>query len=240
MFSFKTKESKDNQELYPYKYETHMHTSQASACAVNTGAEMAAAYAEAGYQGIIITDHFFNGNTCIPSRYSWEKRLELFYQGFLEAKAEGEKRGLQVFFGWEYGYHHTDLLTYGLSLDFLRQNPDILNWSVEQYADAVHQSGGFITHAHPFREAFYISKIRLLPELTDGVEVVNASHRNPDYNQRAKEYAKKENLIPMSGSDAHATSPLLGGGMAFSRKLTSIEDFIATVRSRKDYILLGS
>ena len=48
-----------------YRYETHMHTSQASACAFSTGAEMARAYAAAGYTGIFITDHFFNGNSCI-------------------------------------------------------------------------------------------------------------------------------------------------------------------------------
>ena len=32
-----------------YKYETHMHTSQGSACGRSTGAEMARAYKEAGY-----------------------------------------------------------------------------------------------------------------------------------------------------------------------------------------------
>ena len=49
-----------------YKYETHMHTAEASACATSTGAEMARAHKEAGYTGIFITDHFFNGNTTVP------------------------------------------------------------------------------------------------------------------------------------------------------------------------------
>ena len=48
---------------YKYFYDTHVHTSEASACAKNTGAEMARAAKAAGYTGIIITDHAWNGNT---------------------------------------------------------------------------------------------------------------------------------------------------------------------------------
>ena len=39
-------------------YETHLHTSEASACSIITGAEQARTYKEAGYSGIIVTDHF--------------------------------------------------------------------------------------------------------------------------------------------------------------------------------------
>ena len=60
-----------------YLYETHMHTKESSACAHNTGAEMARAYKEAGYTGIIITDHFFYAdtgclcNTGIKKSHGW-------------------------------------------------------------------------------------------------------------------------------------------------------------------------
>ena len=46
-----------------YKYETHLHTSETSACAVSSAGDMVRAYADAGYTGIVVTDHFFNGNT---------------------------------------------------------------------------------------------------------------------------------------------------------------------------------
>ena len=63
----------------PYRYETHLHTSQASACGSSKGSEHARFYKEMGYQGIIVTDHFFGGNTCIPERLPWKKRVERFY-----------------------------------------------------------------------------------------------------------------------------------------------------------------
>ena len=53
------------QKDYPYLYETHLHTSEASACAHSTGNEMAEACKEAGYTGIIVTNHNWHGNHCI-------------------------------------------------------------------------------------------------------------------------------------------------------------------------------
>lgn len=46
-----------------FTIETHLHTAQGSACAVSTGEEMARAHKAAGYDAIILTDHFFGGNT---------------------------------------------------------------------------------------------------------------------------------------------------------------------------------
>ena len=56
---------KEIKEQYPYLYETHCHTSQSSACAKCSGKELAEAAKEAGYTGIIITDHNWGGNTAI-------------------------------------------------------------------------------------------------------------------------------------------------------------------------------
>ena len=41
-----------------FTIETHLHTAQGSACAVSTGEEMARAHKAAGYDAIILTDHF--------------------------------------------------------------------------------------------------------------------------------------------------------------------------------------
>ena len=38
------------------------------------------------------------------------------------------------------------------------------------------------------------------------------------------------------GSDSHSTK-LLGGGMAFKRKLESIQDFMDAVKGDEDYVL---
>lgn len=222
-----------------YTFETHMHTSEVSACALSSAADMARFYKNLGYRGIVVTDHFFNGNTAITSYLPWEKKIELFCRGFENAKSEGDRIDLRVFFGWEYCYHGTEFLTYGLDKEWLLTHPEVMNWGVEEYLKRARADGGFIIHAHPFRQAPYIWKTRLFPGHTDAVEAINM--RNPDtaYDQRAYHYAAEHDLIMTSGSDAHDTDTLPGGGIRFAKDIESMEDFISTVRSGKGYDLLG-
>ena len=77
----------------PFLYETHMHTCQASACGKATGREQARVYKEAGFTGIIITDHFFGGNTAVNRELPWEERIDLFFRGYEDAREEGERIG---------------------------------------------------------------------------------------------------------------------------------------------------
>lgn len=228
---------------YPFKYETHMHTMQGSACARSTGADMARAYKEAGYTGIIITDHFFYGNTAVDRSLGWEEWVANYCKGYEDAYQEGRKIDLQVFFGWESGYHGTEFLIYGLDKEWLMKHPEIKDATVEEQYKLVHQAGGIVIHAHPFRKAGYIPEIRLFPDYVDGVEAKNWAHEMPGsshadvtYNPLAEEYAAKYNFPITAGSDAH-NAVGLKGGMAFQRKLTDIHDFTKAILSKEPNIL---
>lgn len=228
---------------YKFKYETHMHTNQSSACGENTGAEMAKAYKKAGYSGIIITDHHFGGNTRPDRDLPWEQWVDEFCSGYEEAKRTGDQIGLDVFFGWEGGFHATEFLIYGLDKQWMKQHPELRSITIEEQYRLVHQAGGMVIHAHPFRERGYIKQIRLLPKFVDGVEAINAVHSNSlrendsRFNDSAFEYAALHKLSVTAGSDAHSVNAFLGGGMLFKRKLNSIQDFINAIKNNEDYIL---
>ncbi len=213
-----------------YLYETHLHTSEASACSIITGAEQVRAYKEAGYTGIIVTDHFFNGNTAIPSNFSWEKRVDLFCKGYENAKEEGDKIGLSVFFGWESNYKGTEFLIYGLDKEWLKDHPEMINWSIEEQYYNVHEAGGYVVHAHPFRMRSYIREIRLYPEFVDAVEVYNLGNDSKDFDKKAVAYAKKHNLPEFAGTDSHGLDKRYNG-MGFKKPLDSIQDFISCIKS---------
>lgn len=228
-----------------YLYETHMHTSESSACAKCSAAEMVQAYKAAGYTGIITTDHFYNGNTAVSRTLPWTDWVNRFCLSYEKAKAEGDKIGLQVFFGWEAGYHGTEFLIYGLDKEWLLLHPEIKDATVEEQYALVHKGGGMVSHAHPFREEVYIPQIRLYPEYVDAVEGVNAmhssrnsnSHKNPKFNERALAYGTEHNLPFTAGGDQHTTC-MIGGGMLFERKLSDIQDFIRAVLNREYRMLL--
>ena len=228
-----------------YLYETHLHTSEASACGGCSGADMARYYYAAGYTGIILTDHFFYGNTGVDRSLPWPEWVAGFCRGYESAKRAGDEIGLQVFFGWESSYQGTEFLVYGLDKQWLLEHPEIRDASVEEQYLLVHAGGGIISHAHPFREEWYIPEIRLFPEYVDAVEGINAAHssllapcRNkPEYNQMALNYAAQYDLPLTAGSDQHQKE-MLGGGMVFSRRLEDIHDFCRAVLKREAVELL--
>lgn len=217
-----------------YIYETHMHTKEGSACARTYAKDYVKAYKDKGYSGIIVTDHFFNGNSCVPRELPWKERVELLCRGYESAAEEGYKQDFQVFFGWEAGFWGTEFLIYGLDKQWLIDHDDILEWSVEEQYEHVSRDGGMVIHAHPFREAFYIPETRLYPDYIDGVEAVNLGNNtlDPIYNTKAIEYAKKYNFPMTGGSDIHAL-PAMDGGMEFDHKLENIQDYIRAVKNHE-------
>ncbi len=229
---------------YPYLYETHLHTSQASACARYTGAEMVRAAKEYGYTGIFVTDHNWGGNSCIDRALPWNQWIEAYCKGYFDAKQEGDKLGLDVFFGMEAGFEGTEFLLYGIDEEWLKANPAMHDAGVAELYSMMQKASAMMVHAHPFREEYYIPKVRLFPEFVDGVEGINATHsnsestghNNPNYDTQAIAYAAAHGLPLTAGSDIHTTK-LLGGGMAFKRRLTSSADFVKAVLSGEDYIL---
>lgn len=230
---------------YPYVYETHLHTSEGSKCAKSTGKEMADACFEAGYTGIMVTDHFYYGNTAIDKSLSWEDWVSEYCRGYENAKEEGDKIGLQVFFGWESTYEGTDFLIYGLDKEWLISHPEIRDASIREQFKLVHQSGGIVIHAHPYREDFYIPGIKLYPDYIDAVETVNATHNskfsnnhyNPEFDIKAEIYAAQHNFPRTAGSDVHS-NVLLFGGVACKRRLNSLDDYMNMVVNRGDFKLL--
>ena len=164
----------------------------------------------------------------------WEAAVNKLRAGYDIALRAGRENGLQVFFAWEYTrvpLGGTDLLTYGLDADWLLRHPEIAAMSINDYCDLVRGEGGFISHAHPFRESWYIEMIRLLPRKVDAVEVYNAN-RTQFENDQADIYASNYSLYKTAGTDNHLGSEQKElGGMVFSSPLRNEADFITAVRA---------
>ena len=223
-----------------YKYETHMHTLEASACGHSTAAAMADKYKAEGYTGIFVTDHFFNGNTCVPRDLPWEERVELYCKGYEHAKARGDEIGLDVFFGFEYGDGGSDFLVYGLDKQWLLDNDDILDMELTHFLEYARYCGGFVVHAHPFRDYEYIRKTVHCPHFVDAVEVINASHLYPEFNERAKLYAQWYDLPVTAGSDAHNTTDRwFAGGVVSKTPFHTISDYAEAVKNGELELLEG-
>ena len=220
-----------------YLYETHMHTSEVSGCALSSAAQQVAAYKKRRYTGIIITDHFVNGYTICPKKLPWEKKMEFFVSGYNEAKKAGNILGLDVFLGWEFTIRGADFLTYGLDLDFLLAYPGLDKLEIEQYSTLVREHGGYLAQAHPFRDEYYIEhNYPVAPHLIDGVEVYNVVDKKIA-NAKALAFAKEHDLPIQAGTDSHGRGNLYYSGIMLEKKAETIHDIIDAIKSRQITII---
>ena len=233
-----------NIEDYIYKYETHLHTSEGSACGKCKGEDMAKACKEAGYDGIFVTDHAWGGNTAVDRSKPWREWVHDFALGYEHAKAWGDRNGLSVWFGYESGYQGTEFLIYGITPEWMADHEELHDADIPDQLKIIHEGGGMVIQAHPYREEFYIPQIRLFPEYSDGIEGINATHtshlsmahKSDVWNDQAIELARKYDKPMTAGSDVHSVN-IFGGGILTSKRLSSPQDFIDLIMGDEMYLM---
>ena len=217
----------------PYLYETHLHTREGSSCGVSSGKEYIQKYLDLGYTGVIITDHFYNGNSRAKRKLPWEKWVHEACRGYECAREEGERRGLDVFFGWEESFDGDDYLVYGLDKAWLLEHPEVCRWTRQEQFEEVRRYGGCVVHAHPFRHCFYIMRLHLFPEFVDAVEAANSGNEQT-CDALALAYANKVKVPVTAGSDIHYAGDIRSNtifGVYLDKKMESIADYVSAVKN---------
>lgn len=227
-----------------YRYDTHVHTSQVSSCAKNTGAELVDYYKINGYSGFIVTDHFVGSRNFLgKDEVSWQKKIESFSKGYLDAYKRGKETDFDVLFGLEYYYKGTEFIFLNLSIDQLVYGEEFLMSSdLCRVLEWVRKENGFVIHVHPFRVGRRLSTIRLIPDYTDAIEVFNGGNvfSWPDANEYAQYYAKTRNFMVTSGSDLHDTSSLISGGMEFDYRIKNTVEFINALKNKEGKLIINT
>lgn len=217
-----------------YLWETHLHTSETSICGQATAAEMVRAYRKAGYYGIIVTDHFLNGNSHARRSGAWTKRIDIFFRGYRAAKEAGRAQGLRVLAGCEFSFRGADFLTYGVPETFYYDQPDLADLDADEFVGRVRLAGGFVSQAHPFRREWYMPPdVAKRWDIVDGMEVINGSHR-PEHRQwddDALKMARGHNLVQTAGSDAHAVRDAATAALAFDEAFDTDRMLIGAMRA---------
>ena len=217
--------------------QLHLHTSESSRCGVDSARDMMNACKRAGYGLVVVTDHFMNANLRQTPGMSWKARVDALMSGYRAAKAEGDRIGLTVLFGWETFTYGPEYLTYGLGEDFLLKNPGIDRLKPAEYLAAVRAAGAFVSHAHPYRKAIYIPRFEPITKDVDAIEVFNAGNDDPAWNKRALRLARKTNLIELAGSDAHDVTRVGYGAVRLDRPARTMEELIALLRERRGVVV---
>lgn len=214
------------------KYELHAHTSECDKVAQVSGAELVRLYCDAGYNGMVITDHYFS------LFYEWfkdellgadhQRTIERYLKGYHAAVNEAEKQGFTVLCGAEVRFDNSinDYLVYGLEeKDFYKlpllnrlKNLDELLGVLPDYA--------VVVQAHPFRDNMTV----ITPTSLFGIEVYNGG-TDCFRNEMARVYAEHYGKAMTSGSDVHGANAVARGGISTGREVRCSKDLADVLRS---------
>lgn len=217
-----------------YKYQMHVHTSPCSKCGGLTPETLCQALLEFGYQGAVITNHFYHGNSGIDrsENTSWAEFVSAYEQDYLACKEEAEKHGLDIIFSIEESVKPgLEILCYGVTPKVLYDNPQLIKEDVDEWVRVMRANGVVVVQAHPFREADYIPNPGALPhEYLDGVEVFNRGNNTPEMNQKALDFAIEHNLLKTSSADAHWPNHIPYGGITTEHRITNEKELADLLR----------
>ncbi len=223
-----------------YKYQLHIHTTPCSACGRMSPNELCKALYEYGYQGAVLTNHFYHGNTGIDRNLPWHDFVSAYEKDYLECLKEAEKYDLDIIFGIEeVVIPGLEILCYGITPQILYDNPELQNCLLEKFVEIMRKNGVVLIQAHPFREADYIPNPGHLPvELIDGVEVYNKGNSTEEMNKKALDFANEHpHLIKTSSGDAHSTDRVQFGGIITNTRITNSKD-LANILLSQSYDLI--
>ncbi|MBO5197980.1 MAG: PHP domain-containing protein [Lachnospiraceae bacterium] len=217
-----------------YKIEMHAHTSDTSPCAHVSAADMIHAMAEAGYDIVVVTDHF---SRYVMSRFTGtpEEKVTRYLQGYREACRAGEKEGIRVFLGAEVNLHRVgkeDYLLYGITEQFLYDHPQMYDYTLKELFEACVKANVLVVQAHPCRSYCAPADANYL----HGVELINTNPRHDNGNQKAEIWLKEQEaaghqLITTCGSDYHQLEDIGGGGIRTARPLKDVVELAELLRS---------
>ena len=220
-----------------YKIETHLHTNHVSKCGHLSAAEIVKGYADAGYNALIVTDHYnrttFDFLGIDPAAPG--DKLTPFLDGYRRVREEAEKVGIRVFRGAELRFDEcdNDYLFYGWLDDVLAEPEEVFRMGIAGFAPMARAAGGLIIQAHPYRRSCTPAIARYL----DGVEVRNMNPRHDSHNDRAEAYAEEYGLIRTSGSDCHRTEDIGLGGIVTNYLPSDVLSMTRLIRSRRFELL---
>ena len=221
-----------------FKYDLHVHTSETSNCGKISGKELVRMYKKASYQGVVITDHYYEDFFERLQGKSWDKKIDKYFEGYNVALNEGKKLGLQVIPGMEITFpeNSNDYLVYGVDENFLKENKELYKLGLQGFRALIKGSNILVVQAHPFRQYM----IPAPPEFLDGVEVYNGNPRHDSRNHLAHEYALKNGLIMLSGSDFHQRDDLARGGIVTSEEISTPAALVDIISNDKILDLIRS
>lgn len=188
--------------------DLHMHENNYSKDSFLALEEMVSIAKKRGLNAICITDHDSMGLREYAEEYS-------------------RKTGFPIFVGIEYYSLQGDILAFGVD-DYPEGRVD-----AQTFIDYVHEQGGVVISAHPFRHnrRGLEDHLDALKDV-DAIEILNGSTL-PDASMMAVRYYRKYNFAVTGGSDCHYPDKVGICATYFPRDVRNMNDLVTMIRNKE-------
>lgn len=219
-----------------FKTELHCHSIDASPCSRLSASELVDIYIKAGYDTVVLTNHFSHFVYDHYKCQSVREYAEIFISAYEKMKESAGDR-LTVLMGAEVRVRSlpNDFLIIGDTAEFLKSTENIFDMTVEELHGECKKRGWLLVQAHPFRN--WITVVN--PAFLDGIEVYNGHIGHEERNFIAEQWANEYGLIKTSGTDMHYDYVPASGGILTEEKITDMKMLADVLRSGR-YELLKS
>lgn len=188
--------------------DLHMHEKRYSLDSTISLEEIVEIAKKRGLDAICITDHDSMGLREYAKEYS-------------------EKTGFPIFVGIEFYSLQGDILAFGIE-HYPEERVD-----AQGFIDYVHEQGGVVVSAHPFRHNRRGLEGNLdILKGVDAIEILNGSTL-PDATMMAVKYAKKNGFAITGGSDCHYPDKVGICATYFPNAIKTMDDLVSAIRNRE-------
>ena len=211
------------------KIELHIHTTGFSYCGKLSVAEIVELYSQAGYDAIVITNHFNS-----ISRKWFEERggvdyLKSYFDTLRQGVELGKKHNLLVLGGFELRFNENanDYLVYGMTEEMCQDYEKIFAMTPKEFKEFADERGILFYQAHPFRNGITV----VSPESLFGMEVLNTHPRHDSRNDIALAWAEKYGLHKIAGSDCHQTVDVGTSAIFTDHPVKNMDDLVYVLKN---------
>lgn len=188
--------------------DLHIHEKQFSKDSFLALEEIVEISKEKGLDAICITDHDSMGLREYAAEYT-------------------KKTGFPIFVGIEFYSLQGDILAFGID-----SYPEE-RVSAQEFIDYVHEQGGVVIAAHPFRHNRRGLEDNLATlKGVDAIEILNGSTM-PDATMMAVQYAKKYGFATTGGSDCHYPHKVGTCATYFDDTIHTMEELVAAIKNHR-------
>ena len=211
------------------KIDLHIHTTGFSFCGKLSAAQIVDFYKQAGYDAIVITNHFNSTSKQWFLEHGGTDYHKSYFDTIRQAAELGEKCGLLVLGGFELRFDENanDYLAYGMTPEQCLDYEKIFTMTAAEFGAFARENDILFYQAHPFRNRMTV----VPPEHLFGIEVLNTHPRHDSRNDIAEMWADKFKLHKIAGSDCHQKQDAATSAICTEHQVKSISDLLYVLKN---------